>query len=340
MKDKLAAGVLAGAIIALLITACFGAVQDGEAKTVTIVDGRGQSVDITTPVERIASISSRSSEIICALGAEDTIVGRDSYSFFPPTLVDVPVVAESSYTPNIELINELDPDLVIADSMLSNDDRKTIESAGIPVIVETNWDSTTVAAVVKDLGLLLDKSDRAEEIIDFIDKYQDIIRERTAGLSDEEKPKVFFEWSRPYYSMGKGTLFHNLTVAAGGINIVEEEGVKYPTMDAEWLVEKDPDIIVRYDYATEKGNLTENMKNTREEILSRPELSDVKAIKNDQVYILGNPVGSGIRSIVGDLYLAKWFHPDLFEDIDPNAVHKEFVQKFFGLDQAEVCVYP
>jgi len=140
--------------------------------------------------------------------------------------------------------------------------------------------------------------------------------------------------------MGNGTLFHNLTVAAGGINIVADEPVKYPTMDPEWLVEKDPDIIIRYDYSTEKGNLTDNMEKTRDEILSRPELGDVKAIVDGRVYILGNPVASGIRSVVGDLYLAKWFHPDLFKDIDPEAVHRELLQKFFGQEPDGVYVYP
>lgn len=327
-------------LIAFMLLICMGACEDAKAETITIVDGKGQFVNVSIPVERIASISSRASEIICALGAGDKIVGRDSYSFFPPALEDVQVVAESSHAPNIELIHKLDPDLVIADSMLSNDDRKKIESAGIPVIVETSWDSTTVATPVRHIGALLNKKDRAEEIIGFIEKYQDIVKQRIAGLKEEDKPEVFFEWSRPYYSMGNGTLFHNLTVAAGGINIVADEPVKYPTMDPEWLVERDPDIMIRYDYSTEKENLTANMEKTRDEILSRPELSDVKAIKDDRVYILGNPVASGIRSIVGDLYLAKWFHPDLFEDIDPEAAHRELLQKFFGQELDGVYVYP
>lgn len=158
MIDK----TIGSVFIALMLLICVGACEDTKAETITILDGKGQSVDISLPVERIASISSRASEIICALGACDKVVGRDSYSFFPSTLEDVQLVAESSYKPNIELIHELDPDLVIADSMLSDNDRKKIESAGIPVIVETTWDSTTVATVVRHIGILLDKESRAE----------------------------------------------------------------------------------------------------------------------------------------------------------------------------------
>ncbi len=307
--------------------------------TVTIVDGTGESVDVSRPVMRIVSITSRTSEIICALGAGDRIVGRDSYSIVPSSLEDVPVVAGSSYTPNVELILELEPDLVIDDSMLSDDYRQRIEDAGIPVIVETSWDPATVDGVVSHLGIVLDEEDRAGEIIGFIEQYHDIVEERCADLKEEEKPAVFFEWSQPYHSGASGTLFHNLTVASGGINVVADETAKYPTVSPEWLAERDPDIILRLVSSTE--DLTEEMMvEARDEILSRPGLISVKAVEDDRAYILSSPVTTGVRSIIGELYLAKWFHPDHFEDIDPEEVHEELVQQFFGQELEGVYVYP
>ncbi len=307
--------------------------------TVTIVDGTGESVDVSRPVMRIVSITSRTSEIICALDAGERIVGRDSYSIVPKSLEDVPVVAGSSYTPNVELILELEPDLVIADSMLSDDYRQRIEDAGIPVIVETSWDPATVDGVVSHLGIVLDEEDRAGEIIGFIEQYHDIVEERCADLKEEEKPAVFFEWSQPYHSGASGTLFHNLTVASGGINVVADETAKYPTVSPEWLAERDPDIILRLVSSTE--DLTEEMMvEARDEILSRPGLISVKAVEDDRAYILSSPVTTGVRSIIGELYLAKWFHPDHFEDIDPEEVHEELVQQFFGQELEGVYVYP
>lgn len=307
--------------------------------TVTIVDGTGESVDVSRPVMRIVSITSRTSEIICALDAGERIVGRDSYSIVPKSLEDVPVVAGSSYTPNVELILELEPDLVIADSMLSDDYRQRIEDAGIPVIVETSWDPAAVATVVSHLGIVLDEEDRAGEIIGFIEQYHDIVEERCADLEEEDKPVVFFEWSQPYHSGASGTLFHNLTVASGGINVVGDEPAKYPTGSPEWLAERDPDIILRLVSSTEDLTV-EMMEEARDEILSRPGLSSVKAVEDDRAYILSSPVTTGVRSIIGELYLAKWFHPDFFEDIDPEEVHEELIQELFGQKLEGVYVYP
>ncbi len=296
--------------------------------TVTIVDGTGESVDVSRPVMRIVSITSRTSEIICALDAGERIVGRDSYSIVPKSLEDVPVVAGSSYTPNVELILELEPDLVIADSMLSDDYRQRIEDAGIPVIVETSWDPAAVATVVSHLGIVLDEEDRAGEIIGFIEQYHDIVEERCADLEEEDKPVVFFEWSQPYHSG-----------ASGGINVVGDEPAKYPTGSPEWLAERDPDIILRLVSSTEDLTV-EMMEEARDEILSRPGLSSVKAVEDDRAYILSSPVTTGVRSIIGELYLAKWFHPDFFEDIDPEEVHEELIQELFGQKLEGVYVYP
>jgi iron complex transport system substrate-binding protein len=143
-----------------MLLSFLGACEDANAETITIVDGKGYSVNVSTPVLEVVSISSRASEVICALGAGDRIVGRDSYSVFPPSLEDAPIVAKFSYSPSVELILELEPDLVIADSMLPAESRKTIEDAGIPVIVETSWDPTTIGTPVSHLGILLERGSR------------------------------------------------------------------------------------------------------------------------------------------------------------------------------------
>ncbi len=40
------------------------------------------------------------------------------------------------------------------------------------------------------------------------------------------------------------------------------------------------------------------------------------------------------------LYMGKWFHPDLFEDVDPAAVEKEMLEKFYGMEMEGTWAYP
>jgi iron complex transport system substrate-binding protein len=73
-------------------------------------------------------------------------------------------------------------------------------------------------------------------------------------------------------------------------------------------------------------------------------LVNVSAIKNDNVYILSKDVFFGGRYFLSIAYMAKWFHPDLFKDLDPEAIHQEYLTRFQHLDydlgKQGVFVYP
>ena len=307
---------------------------------VTIVDYTGKSMEIPSPAETVISLSSHASEILCALEGGDRIVGRGGSSTFPPYLEDVPVVGESSYTPNIELILQLDPDVLVADTMLSDDGREKIESAGIPVIVDRFSDPDRTIANIRNLGLILGKEARAKELANFIENYRSVIEDRISDLEEVDKPIVLCEWGSPWKVATPGTSYGNKIMAAGGTSIAADETAgKYVVVSSEWVAERNPEIIV-FQVFGKVPPTAEELEKTRDEILSRPGLSEVEAVKDGRVYIITSGIVGGAPSVIGDLYLAKWFHPDLFEDVDPEAVHGELLQRFLGLELDGVYVYP
>jgi iron complex transport system substrate-binding protein len=322
----------------LSFTGCGGAAA-ASSGTVTIVDYTGKSVEVPSPVETVISLSSYASEILCALDGGDKIVGRDSYSIYPPDLEDVTIVGQSSYSPNVELILELDPDVIIADTMLSDDNREKIESGGLPVIVIRSGDPKRTMTIIRDLGTILDRNERAEELVAFIDRYHSIVEERTADLDEEDKPVVLGEWASPWNAATPGTGFGDKIAAAGGICITADETPgTYVVVSSEWVAERKPNVIIFQ--KSGKNHTREGLEETRDEILSRPGLSDVDAVKDGRVYVVTSGVMGGAPSIISDLHFAKWFHLNLFGDIDPEEVHEELVQEFFGLELEGVYVYP
>ncbi len=42
-------------------------------------------------------------------------------------------------------------------------------------------------------------------------------------------------------------------------------------------------------------------------------------------------VSGGLTDVIGLAYYAEWFHPDLF-DMDAQAIHQEYIDKFCGID--------
>ena len=66
--------------------------------------------------------------------------------------------------------------------------------------------------------------------------------------------------------------------------------------------------------------------------MNRPEWSNVSAVKNNRVYIIHLDLLYGLSDPAAMTYWAKWLHPDLFEDLDPQAIHQELIDEFLSID--------
>jgi iron complex transport system substrate-binding protein len=308
--------------------------------TITIVDQTGAAVNVSTPVHRIVSIIG--TEFICALGGQDKIVGRsmlttDEEAIVPPSILDVPVVAETSFSVNLELVLELEPDLVLADEGLDDAIRTKLQDAGVAVLEEMSM-APRRETFIKNLGLILDAEEKANEYIEYEAYYENLVKERVATLTESDKPSVYFEWYKPWFSTAKGDAYHEMITTAGGINIAADEPIVTPELSPEYVTEKNPDIVVRMLTYLDGEDLAA-YQTLHDELSSRSALSESNAVKEGKVYIIKNTALVARRTI-GLLYLAKWFHPTLFEDIDPAAVHQEMIQKFFGTNIEGVFAYP
>lgn len=309
--------------------------------SMVLTDGTGRNVTVYLPIRRIVSLNSGLTEILYALGHGYKIVGRDANSVFPQQVLDKPVVGSSSYDPNVELLLELQPDLVVADDMLFYNQEKLskIEEAGIPVIMENTSNVTRVKTVLANFGLVLKSESMAKEIVDFIEYYENLVSERVKDIPQSEKPLVYIEWYTAWQSFAKGSAGDKIIFYAGGVNIVAEINQPAPVLSPEFVVEKNPEIILRMAPAEAKDNLTAFMA-VRDEILNRLELKETKAVKTGNVYVYDPIILEGIRYPVGLIYCAKWFHPELFADVNPDSVHAQLVQKYFNIELGDVYVYP
>jgi iron complex transport system substrate-binding protein len=135
---------------------------------------------------------------------------------------------------------------------------------------------------------------------------------------------------------------------AGGYNVFGDELGEYIDVDAEAVIVEDPEFIVRVEkkaggYELDAGDTTV-LEEVRSEIMNRTGLEHLTAVENGTVYIITNHVIGGTRNFIGIGYLAKWLYPELFADLDPKAIHQEYLTKFQGLDidldEKGVFVYP
>jgi len=82
-------------------------------------------------------------------------------------------------------------------------------------------------------------------------------------------------------------------------------------------------------YQAENGSL---LKAYWDGIKGAPGLSLVDAVKEDRVYIISGDFSLGPQMTIGTVVVAKWLYPELFADLDPEAIHQEFLREFMHVD--------
>jgi len=302
--------------------------EPSPCKTIIVTDDLGRKIEVPYPAKRVVSLASSISEVICALGSSEVLVAVDKYSLFPPCLQDKVDVGSGS-TPNVELILAQEPDVIFTWSYCRVIEE--LEGQGVPVYVINPASVDDILHEIKAVGQMLGNEESAEKLTEFMVGYIEIVKKRTEGLAEEERPQVYLEGKQAYRTVSNGTFSHDVVTMAGGINIAGKEPIRYPILAAEYIIAENPDVIVKCDYSpTPSQKATEELK---EQIADRPGWNQLDAVKNDRVYILHySELSVNPRLVIGLLKLAKGFHPDLFSDIDTAAVQTHMYKEIYGVD--------
>jgi iron complex transport system substrate-binding protein len=311
----------------------------GKEKELTLVDTADRIVTVKKPVERVVWMNIYSADVPQMFGIEDKIVGVGDY--IKEEGVRFPEHSKLSSVgrspPDYEMILSLNPGVY----MTYGGRRYTLEHAnklpGVTVVGMYFYKPDILVEELEKLGYIFGKKDEVKRYIDnFHDKYMGLIKERTKRLSEEEKPKVMVVYGDKVSGAKSGT--HQQIEECCGRNVFADVSESSVEIDPEEVIKRNPDVILRKIRATDVGGSgyhsddTSRLKEMWEEITNRPEWSNVSAVKNRRVYITHLDLSYGLSDPVAMIYWAKWFHPDLFEDMDPQTIHQEFIDEFLSID--------
>jgi len=351
-------------------------VTGDQAKTITVTDMEGRSVTVKAPVERIVLMESSKTHELAAIdgaGIVDKIVGWDNdfkdnagdgYVKFVekyPELADIPNVGSlDDNTFSVEKVIALNPDVVIMHNwefMWSGDATKEalakLEQAGIPVVFVDFYMDPMVNSTKSMLllGQILGKEQRAKEIVDFYDQHVNTVYSRLAK-NVGPKPGVYIEtgYNGPEtYGITEGDVgWGSIVKKAGGDNIAETLlGNTNKAISPEFLVNQSPDIIIltgrnwstpgsiRMGYTSTAADT----KSTMDAYVARPGWNTINAVKNRNVYGIYHGYCFSIYNFVALEAFAKWFYPEEFKDIDPNATIREYHEKFMPIEYDGTFMY-
>jgi iron complex transport system substrate-binding protein len=310
---------------------------DGKETEMTIVDCDGMNVTVHKPIKKIAVIADSTVEALRILNAKDRIVGIDEKTrkdvpTFLGDLMKLPSIGERT-EPQVEKIIELHPDLVILGPRQWHgyDLEKKLNGTGIDVARLWLANSDVVLSEMFILGYLLDEKDRAEDYREWHDGIIDGIEEKVSSIPEEKRPSVF--WDRPGKTTCGGNSSYQRTLSVAGGRNVAFDLAAYPEVDPEWVLLKDPDAVLGLSFngGYESNNQTP-LVTRYNEITGAAGFDSLRAVKDGKVFITHYIIHVNPGYPIGAAYLAKWLHPDLFSDLDPEAIHQEYLDRFQGIE--------
>lgn len=270
MTKKLVSLFLA-LVMAFSLTAAFA-----ESTAVTVTDMAGREITLDAPATKVVALTASDCEILAALGAEDTLVGRGEYCDYPESVLEVPAVQSGADT-NLEQIIALEPQVVVMAKMAQTEEQVAVlEKAGIRVVVSDAQDIEGVYTAIRLIGTLVGRNDEAEAMVaDMQSTFADI-----AAKSENTGKTVYFEVSPLQWGLwtaGKGTFMDELATMCGLTNaFADVEG--WAEISEEQVLERDPDYIVTISMYYGEG------PTPVEEIKSRAGWDALKAVQNDAIF--------------------------------------------------------
>ena len=203
-----------------------------EPCTVYYINGLGDVAKADYPIKRIGIAGTMVHPVINALDAGNLAFGKTgSSSNLDPVLdaptYDLPQIGPKAYTIDKEEVSKYNFDAIVTLYSSTYDDVET-DLEGMPIdCIRINPESSDLSLNTYLLmGFLLDRTERADAIVAFYDKYNEILAQKVSALRSQKTSLTMYSYgmcATDYY-MTKNT------VAAGTINLsdftAEENGGK------------------------------------------------------------------------------------------------------------------
>ncbi|MCH4545877.1 ABC transporter substrate-binding protein [Rhizobium changzhiense] len=290
-----------------------GAAQAEERKKVSIVDDRGVTVEVPAQPQRIASISYFADDVALALGIKPVAstymtAGREP-DFLLGLTSEMKQIGQRA-KPNLELLSEAKPDLIIAIRRYTVGNAAQLQNIAPYVaynmeLLEESYGETAA------LSKLLGKPERGEQLNTDFRKH---LAEFAAKAPKDIHPRFMIMWggATPFAFHTENTSA-SIVAAIGGDNI---PGPKTPggefgiDLSLETMLEKDPEVIFVYDSGPDRPHE------------SNPIWSQLSAVKNNRVFYVGDQWVEANGPIAREIVLreaAHYLYPDTFPAVDVRA---------------------
>ncbi|WP_376695256.1 cobalamin-binding protein [Wenzhouxiangella sp. EGI_FJ10305] len=224
---------------------------------------------------KIVSHTCSNTEIVCALGRADWLVGVDDHSDYPPEVVERLPRIGPDLGVDVEKILALEPDLVITSLTVPGHEHclERMEKAGLPLLVTRPHSLADVVADIRRIGEAIDARHRAEELA----------AQFEAALASDPPahdpiPILVEWWPKPVIVPGKHSWVNEMLALAGGINPWHDRDAESLEVDTDMARAASPEAVVMSWCGVDEAKYRPHVVRRREG------WSDIPAIANERIF--------------------------------------------------------
>lgn len=266
---------------------------------ISVVDDIDHKITLKAPAKRIISLSPGLTELIFSAGGGKYINGVVSYSNYPESAKTIPQIG-SYNSIDIEKIVALNPDLIVAwKSGNPPLQISKLKKLGLNVYTSETRNFDDIPSTILRLGILMGTKDTSHKAAETFNNK--LIELSKRFPKNNNKKRVFIQiWNQPIMSINGEHLISKIVEHCNGENIFQDSTQFTLSLDAETIIQKNPDVI----FATREGKLGNTW-------LSRwKKWEFMNAVKNKQLFTV-NPdhvvrhtprVLDGIEQVCGYLH--------------------------------------
>lgn len=190
---------------------------------------------------RIVSHTCSNTEIVCALGRANWLIGIDDHSDFPPEITDHVEKVGPDLDIDVDRIRALRPDLVITSLTVPGHERclARLQEAGLTCLVTRPHSLADVAADIRRIGGALDADERAEALAA---RFEALIA--SAAPTDQPVPVLVEWWPKPVIAPGAKSWVNEMLRLAGGYNPWAGQDRESLEISTDMAIAAAPELIV------------------------------------------------------------------------------------------------
>ena len=324
-------------------------------ETRIVVDHTGAEVELPAEIDRvvITSITPLPSVYCLYRGSTEGLVGLSpssmaaaENSYLATVYPEIKDITTEFYTGdeiNLEELMKLEPDVVFYSASKPNE-KEMYENAGIPAVgfsvslADYNSVETYVGWIELLSQIYGDDGGKTAEMIALSRTVESEILEKTANLTEDEKPRVLILFN---YGNGKivtsGSKFFGQywLETTGAINVASEL-TGQAEINMEQIYEWNPDMIFITNFSA--VNPEDILTNS----IEGEDWSQVKAVQDGKVYKF--PLGMyrwfppSSDTPLALMWLAKQVQPELFDYIDMDAEIKDYFAKYYQVELTDADI--